>query len=427
MKDTFQTITDDKRLLYEYIRGSHLYNLNTEYSDVDTSAVFIAPKETMMGLGLDYSDQVSDEKNDNTWYEIGKFCNMLLKSNPTVLEALFVPEDKIITPPSDIIMPLIENRDQFITKECFKPFVSYAIEQIHKARGLNKKIVNPVTERLTPFDFAYTFYKQGSTKIANWLNNRGLDKDFCGLVHIPNMHDTYGVYYDWGAHFQHYGIGYDKLELATFGANPFGLILFGWFGYGRTTEMEQKCASFIKEFYGIKNKQELRQWYEKHNEVIHYRGMCLENSTDMRGSSVSKGEKPLCHMVYNESGFKDHCKKYKEYKDWEKNRNPKRYESNLNKNYDSKNMCHTMRLIHMGYEIASGQGIILDRNIAGDKDLLMKIRNHGFEYDELIKMVDADKEKLDKAIAESTIKEKIDVNFVNDLLIDIRKKAYGLF
>ena len=191
--------------------------------------------------------------------------------------------------------------------------------------------------------------------------------------------------------------------------------------------MEQKCASFIKEFYGIKNKQELRQWYEKHNEVIHYRGMCLENSTDMRGSSVSKGEKPLCHMVYNESGFKDHCKKYKEYKDWEKNRNPKRYESNLNKNYDSKNMCHTMRLIHMGYEIASGQGIILDRNIAGDKDLLMKIRNHGFEYDELIKMVDVDKEKLDKAIAESTIKEKIDVNFVNDLLIDIRKKAYGLF
>ena len=32
---------------------------------------------------------------------------------------------------------------------------------------------------------------------------------------------------------------------------------------------------------------------------------------------------------------------------------------------------------------------------------------------------------LDEAIANSTIKESIDVNFVNDLLIDIRKKAYG--
>jgi hypothetical protein len=81
----------------------------------------------------------------------------------------------------------------------------------------------------------------------------------------------------------------------------------------------------------------------------------------------------------------------------------------------------------MGYEIATGQGIILDRNVAGDRDFLMKIRNHGFEYDELMEIVEADKERLDKAIAESTIKEKIDVNFVNDLLINIRKKAYGMF
>ena len=69
------------------------------------------------------------------------------------------------------------------------PFASInRLDQIKKARGLNKKITNPVYERLTPFDFAYTFYKQGSTKISDWLENRGLNKDFCGLVHIPNMH-----------------------------------------------------------------------------------------------------------------------------------------------------------------------------------------------------------------------------------------------
>ena len=81
----------------------------------------------------------------------------------------------------------------------------------------------------------------------------------------------------------------------------------------------------------------------------------------------------------------------------------------------------------MGYEIATGQGIILDREKAGDKEFLMKIRNHGFEYDELMEIVMQDKVKLDKAIAESTIKEKIDIDFVNDLLINIRKKAYGMF
>jgi hypothetical protein len=424
MKDTFQTITNDNRLLFEYIRGSHLYNLNNEFSDVDTSGVFIAPKSSLIGLGFDYQAQVSDERHDTTWFEIGNFCELILKSNPTVLEALFVPENKIITPPSDIIMPLFENRDQFITKQCFNPFIGYAKEQIKKARGLNKKIVNPVTERLTPFDFAYTFYKQGSTKISNWLANRGLNKDFCGLVHIPNMHDTYGVYYDWGAHIHRYFIKYEDMEMAAFGGNILGYFFLWWLGYGQVKEDVGKFTKFVMDFYGIKTKKDLKEWYNKSQEPIHYRGMCLENATDMRGSSVSKGEKPLCWMVYNESGFKDHCKKYKEYKDWEKNRNPKRYESNLNKNYDSKNMMHTLRLMHMGKEIAEGKGVILERT--WDREFLMDVRNHKFEYDELMEIVEKDNKELDAAIANSTIKESIDVDFVNGLLIEMRKKAYGV-
>ena len=111
-KDTFETITKDGRLLYEYVRGSHLYGLNNEDSDVDTSGLFIAKKESLLDLGIGYQDQVSDDRNDTTWYEISKFCNMLLKSNPTVLEALFVPESKIITPPSELIAPLFANQQR---------------------------------------------------------------------------------------------------------------------------------------------------------------------------------------------------------------------------------------------------------------------------------------------------------------------------
>lgn len=398
MENNFDKIRNEGRLLYEYIRGSHLYGLNNQDSDVDTSGVFISPHDSLLGLGNDYKEQVSDSRHDTTWFEVGELCKLLLKSNPTVLESLFIPESKILVKPSELLNDLFANRDEFITKQCFMPFVGYAYQQIHKARGLNKKIVNPVYERLTPFDFAYTFYKQGSTKISNWLNNRGLDKDFCGLVHIPNMHDTYGVYYDWGAHFEKYGI--------------------------KTFEDFQKREldyDFAESFYGVDF---CENWFEENKEVKHYRGMCLENSTDMRGSSVSKGERPLCHMVYNESGFQDHCKKYKEYKDWEKNRNPKRYESNLDKNYDSKNMMHCLRLMHMGKEIADGEGIHLERT--WDKELLMNVRNHKYEYDELMEIVERDKKALDDAIAKSTIKEKIDVNFVNDILINIRKKTYGL-
>ena len=406
-KNNFQEIINANRLLYQCIVGSQLYNLQMEdgSSDVDSKGIYLAPKNAILGLGLDYQAQVSDERHDNTWYELGEFCKLLLKSNPTVLELLFIPPKKMITPPSDIIMPLFENKDQFITKECFKPFVEYGRSQISKARGLNKKIVNPVTERLTPFDFAYTFYSQGSTKIKNWLENRGLNKDFCGLVRIPNMHDTYGVYYDWGAHFEANNIkSFEDIK-------------------------DEKLARFIRAFYELGNVPSCEEmmeerWFEEHKGVLHYRGMCLENATDMRGSSVSKGEKPLCHMVYNESGFKDHCKKYKEYKDWEKFRNPKRYESNLDKNYDSKNLMHCVRLMHMGKEIAEGQGIHVERT--WDKEFLMDIRNHKFEYDELMEKIEADREALDKAIANSTIKETIDINFVNEILIEMRKKAYHL-
>lgn len=426
MKDTFQTVIDDKRLLYEYIRGSHLYNLNNEDSDVDTSGIYIARKDDLMGLGASYQPQISDKKHDTTWYEIGRFASLILSSNPTVLEALFVPENKIITPPSDAIMPFIENRNEFISKQCFMPFIGYAVQQIHKARGLNKKIVNPIVERKSAFDFTYTFYKQGSTKIENWLDNRGLNKDFCGLVHIPNMHDTYGVYYDWGAHIEHYKIIYDDIELGIFGDSILTKILnFGLSNQNTLPSLIVKNGNFIKEFYNIKSKRQLLEWFDSNLRIKHYRGMCLEAATDLRCTSVSKGELPICYVVFNESGFTDHCKKYNEYKEWEKNRNPKRYESNLNKNYDSKNMMHCVRLMHMGLEIAEGRGINLERTY--DKEFLMNIRNHKYEYDELMEMIQKDKEQLDEAIKNSKIKEKINIELVNDILLESRKNFYGMF
>ena len=87
-------------------------------------------------------------------------------------------------------------------------------------------------------------------------------------------------------------------------------------------------------------------------------------------------------------------------------------------------MMHCVRLMHMGQEIAEGRGINLERT--WDKEFLMNIRSHKFEYDELMARVDADKVKLDEAIKNSTLRETIDVNAVNDILIEIRKKAYGM-
>lgn len=388
-KYTFDDIRSKGLLIYEYIRGSTLYGTNIESSDIDTSGIFLAPVEQILGLGLDYQEIIADDRNDNTWYEMTKYMRMLLKSNPTVLESLFIPEDKIIGNVDPIMQLLLDNRDQFVSKECFSPFGGYAIEQIKKMRGLNKKIVNPVTERSQPLDFTYTFYKQGSTKINNWLEYRGLKQEYCGLVHIPNMHEVYGVYYDWGAHMKEFNLD----------------------NSGITDEIKLFVQSYNELVSSHVN------WDVP---PIGYRGMITKNSNELRLSSVSKGETPICYITYNQSGYVKHCKDYKEYQDWVKFRNPARYESNLNKNYDSKNALHCFRMMAMATEIANGEGVLVDRtNI--DRQFLLDVRNHKFEYDYIADLMDIKKSEMNLAIENSTIKEQIDVNFVNELLIQIRK------
>lgn len=420
---TFESIRKDGLLIYEYIRGSHAYGLQKPdgTSDIDTSGVYIEPIEQVMGLGLDFQEQVSDEKHDNVWFGLKKFMNLLLTSNPTVLESLFIPQDKVLYE-HPIMTEIKSHRDKFITKECFKPFIGYAKTQILKARGLNKKIVNPVNERLEPLDFAYTFYNQGSTNIKNWLEYRGLNQKYCGLVRIPNMHEVYGVYYDWGNHFETEGITVNNIEDEYFQAKK---------SFLQDDTYDSKVYNLCKFLMEYTNEESIRGAYSFISpKPIGYKGMVGDDgeSNELRLSSVSKGVKPICYISYNKDGYTKHCKDYKEYKEWEKYRNPERYKENItnNKGYDAKNMAHSVRLLHMGIEIAKTGIVNIDRtNI--DRDFIMNIRLGKMSYDELISYLDSKKEEMDKAIEESTIPETIDKNFVNNILLNIRKKQleYG--
>jgi hypothetical protein len=150
-----------------------------------------------------------------------------------------------------------------------------------------------------------------------------------------------------------------------------------------------------------------------------------ETSNELRLSSVEQGVLPICHISYNKDGYSSHCRVWKEYQDWIKHRNPIRYESNLKKSYDAKNMCECFRLINCGIEIARGEGYKVDRSNI-DADFLLDVKNHKYEYEELMEMLEKKNDEMEKAMAESTIPEKIDVEFVNDLLLKIRKQQLGL-
>ncbi|HAS42970.1 MAG TPA: nucleotidyltransferase, partial [Microscillaceae bacterium] len=111
-----------------------------------------------------------------------------------ILELLYVPKESLLYE-----HPLFAKikQVQVLSKLCKNTFGSYAMAQIKKARGLNKKILNPMSaDRKTILDFCYIVYQQGSIPLKKWLKLRGLIQEQCGLVNIPHMRNMYAVYYD---------------------------------------------------------------------------------------------------------------------------------------------------------------------------------------------------------------------------------------
>ena len=189
---TIQDLHQQQWLLFETVTGSQAYGLALPESDTDLKGVFVLPESQF--YGLDYVPQISDEKQDQVYYELRRFVELLCKSNPNLLELLHAPEDMV-----RYRHPLFDrlNPAWFLSKQCKESFAGYAWSQIKKARGLNKKIVNPMSEvRKTVLDFCYINYQQGSLPLQTWLAQTRRRQEHCGLVAIPHMRDLYGLYYD---------------------------------------------------------------------------------------------------------------------------------------------------------------------------------------------------------------------------------------
>lgn len=339
-------------LLFECISGSRAYGTQVPGSDTDYKGVYMAPPEQFFGLQM--TDQVNEDNNDKAYYELGKYLELLSKSNPNMLEMLNVPADCLLYkhPLMDLILP-----ELFITKTCKDTFAGYAKTQIRKARGLKKKILNPVEPtRKTVLDFCYVVQQHHSIPLRDWLEKEGFDQSECGLVNINHARDLYALY---------------------------------------------------------------------HSTQGLYQGVVTGNeANDVSYSSVPKDAEVLGHLVFNKDGYKTHCKDYKEYWSWVKKRNELRYENTLahGKRYDSKNMMHTFRLLHMAEEIGREGAVHVRRS---DRDFLLQIRKGDFEFEELLAMADQKIEDVEAAFKASKLPEKVNLLAVNSILQKIRTNFYA--
>lgn len=184
--------------LLDTMAGSHAYGTAIDGSDEDRRGVFAAPRSFI--FGLDEIAQVADERSDQVYYEIGHFVSLLLKNNPNALELLAMPDDCIRHrhPLFALLDPAI-----FLSKLCAKTFGEYAMGQIRKARGLNKKIVNPQPEqRKAMLEFCHVPEGQGSTPVLEWLASRGINPRHCGLTAVQHAAGLFAIYEEPGSEYR---------------------------------------------------------------------------------------------------------------------------------------------------------------------------------------------------------------------------------
>ncbi|PTQ98273.1 putative nucleotidyltransferase [Mucilaginibacter yixingensis] len=353
---TYKQLKKQKELiLLDCISGSMAYNLNMAGSDVDKKGIFIMPQKQL--YGFERQEQIANETNDEVYFEMGRFLELLTKNNPNILELLSTPKEYVLFrhPLMDLIRP-----DDFLSKLCQDTFAGYAQTQIKKARGLNKKINRPLdAERKSVLDFCFVIYNNGSIPLSEWLNEHDFDQSECGLVNLNHFRNVYLLYH--------------QKQLTD-----------GW-------------------FKGI---------------------VSGPDADDVQLSSVPMGLENIAVMNFNKDSYSIYCREYKEYLEWEENRNQHRYQSTLShgKSYDAKNMMHTFRLLNMAEEIALYQQIIVKRE---DRDFLLKIRNGEFEFDYLMQMVEDKLERIKAAYENSSLPNKVDIKIAENILVQIRQKYYS--
>jgi predicted nucleotidyltransferase len=347
MKNTQFKATD--KLIYKVIVGSQAYGTNTPESDIDYKGVYIQDPLDILAFG--YKPQIEVTK-DECYFEIRRFLELLQTANPTVLELLFTPEDCIII--KDPIMDLIfQHKEKFITKKCLKSFSGYAVDQIKKARGLDKKMNWKGMTRKKPIDFCYVVVVEGKTiNLKKWLNDNSLVQENCGLAKIDHFRDCYSLYY---------------------------------------------------------------------SNDVQYKGICKTNGNTIRLSSIVKGDKMIAVMYYNKDGYTVHCKKYKEYSIWKRERNTQRYVDieGHNQQIDGKNLLHCRRLIDTAIDIGKTGNIQVRRPNA---EYLISIRKGKVDLETIISDAERDIKELDILFKNSNLPTYVDSNFVNDLLKEIRTK-----
>lgn len=124
------------KTVLQAVTGSIAYGLNHANSDTDKMSVFVAPTVEVAGLywgskNESWSD-AGPEGDDNSSHEIGKFLRLVLKSNPTLIELLFMNEYEIL---DEVGQGMVDLRSKMLYTEGIRSaYYGYAKAQHARVR-----------------------------------------------------------------------------------------------------------------------------------------------------------------------------------------------------------------------------------------------------------------------------------------------------
>lgn len=363
------------KIIFKALVGSHAYGTNVEGSDLDYKGVYIQRPKDVLEHG--YCPQI-DVNKDEVYFEVGRFLELCATGNPTMLELLYTPLDCVIyTDP--LWLPIWHSKDSFLTKACRHSFGGYAISQIKKAGGLDKKMnwEKDRVVRKSVEDFCYMMpfhqemhYRSAAQTLASYLKEYDYEAQDCGLVKIEHMRDCYLLFCD------------DSRWVHS--AN-------------------HRFKDVMKSF--------------------EFKGIATEDANDVCLSEVPAYVTPRGILFFNRDAYSIHCREYGQYTSWLANRNTQRYVDvdEHGQKIDGKNLLHCVRLIETGLDVAREKAIVVRRPNA---QYLIEIRKGKHDLKTLLDKCEKDLEEMDAAFAASGLPDKVSDELVKKLTKEIREEYY---